>query len=438
MHPTRSPIAILFPLVALAALLTLGACGGDEGDGATTPYGSNPYAQTPYGQTTHGSGAGAKGGAFDADLRKRVDAALAKGRELLLSAQAENGGWGDPEIQVPPNVGYTAMAVAAVIGATPSTAVGGDASIRKALDLVASNQKEDGSIWDNPAYVNYATSASVGAFAAARIPAFRQNEVKARDFLAASQIAGDESDASYGGFPYKQDQGQAADLSNVQFALTALADAGLPKDHVVWQRAMTYLSRMQNRSESNSFEVPVVVEGEERIVKSGDDGGAFYLPGNSKAGLVKRADGTYEPVSYGSMTYALLKCLILAGADAEDPRVLAALGWIAENFTVAKNPGFEAATDAEVAGQQGYYYYVFTLARTLAEYEALTKKPLVVKDKGGNEHDWRAELARAILDRQREDGWWANEVSERWEEGAPVLATSYAVQALAELNGRYR
>ncbi len=433
MRTHRSPVAFTFSLVALAALTLLGACGDDEGGAATIPYGQRPAVQTPY-----GAGAGKPGASFDADLAKSVDGALAKGRDLILSVQAENGGWGDPEIQVPPNVGYAAMAVTALIGATPSTEVGGNAAIRKGLDFLAAHQKEDGSIWDNAAYVNYATSAAVGAFSAARIPAFRRVEVRARDFLAASQIAGDEADPSYGGFPYKQDQGQAADLSNVQFALTALADAGLPKDHVVWKRALAYLNRVQNRSESNDYvAADVVIDGEEMTVKSGDDGGAFYHPASSKAGFVKRADGTYEPRSYGSMTYALLKCLLLAGADAKDPRVLAAFGWIAENFTVTRNPGFEAATDAENAGQQGYFYYVFTLARTLAEFEALTKEPLVVKDATGTTHDWRAELARAILDRQRDDGWWTNEVSERWEEGAPVLASSYALQALAELSGRY-
>lgn len=432
MRNRRSPIVFILPFLALGALLLFGACGGDEGDSATTPYGTTPYAQTPYG------GGDGKPVAFDAELRGRVDAALAIGKERLLSAQAENGGWGDAEIKVPPNVGYTAMAVTALIGATPSTQVGGDASIRKALDNIASNQKEDGSIWDNPAYVNYATSAAVGAFAAAKIRAFRQVEVKARDFLAATQIAADEADPSYGGFPYKQDQGQPADLSNVQFALTALADAGLPKDHPVWTRALAYLNRMQNRSEVNDYVAKVEIDGEEQTVRSGDDGGAYYYPGNSKAGYVKRADGMYEPRSYGSMTYALLKCLILAGADAKDPRVVGALGWITENFTVVRNPGFEGSTDAEKAGQQGFYYYAFTLARTLAQFEAITKEPLVVKDGQGVVHDWRAELAQALLDRQRDDGWWANQVSERWEEGAPVLATSYAVQALAELNGRYR
>ena len=80
------------------------------------------------------------------------------------------------------------------------------------------------------------------------------------------------------------------------------------------------------------------------------------------------------------MTYALLKCLLLAGVDVKDPRVVAALGWITQNFSLDRNPGFEGAADPEKAGQQGWYYYVYTLARTLAEYERITQKPLVVKD----------------------------------------------------------
>ncbi|MHC5012867.1 MAG: prenyltransferase/squalene oxidase repeat-containing protein, partial [Planctomycetota bacterium] len=328
--------------------------------------------------------------------------------------------------------------VRALIASTPGTRVAGDPAIKKALDALAALQQEDGSIFDNPQFVNYITSAATGAFSAAKIPAYRNVEVRARNFLAASQIADDENDASYGGFPYASRQPQPADLSNLQFAVEALADAGLPEDHVVWQRIQTYLSRVQNRSETNSLRITTSLDDEEVTVVSGDDGGAAYGPGMSKAGLIQRPDGTYETRSYGSMTYALLKCLLLAGVDAEDARVVAALGWLTKNFTVDRNPGFEAATDPETAGQQGYFYYLFTLARTLAEYEALTKEPLKVTDAEGREHNWRADVARALLSRVRADGWWVNEKAERWDEGAPVLATSYALQALAEVSGRFR
>jgi squalene-hopene/tetraprenyl-beta-curcumene cyclase len=435
----RSSIPFPIPLLGillLAALVLLPSCGDD----ADEPKGDTPYgADTPYGtQTPYGAGAGTgPGTGLSADLRKEVEAALAKGRALLLSMQEENGSWGDASIGWPADAGFTAMAVTAVISATPAMDVGSDAAIRKALDFLVAQQKDDGSVYDNDAYVTYQTSAATGAFATAKIPAYRENQVKARDYLVQSQIAAGQDDPSYGGFPYKQHQGQPADLSNVQFALTALADAGLPQDHVVWQRAQAYLARVQNRSESNDYVTEVEIDGEKRTVKSGDSGGGIYHPGNSKAGYIKRNDGTYEPASYGSMTYALLKCLILAGVDAKDPRVLAAMGWLTRNFTLERNPGFEAAVDPEQAGQQGFYYYLFTMARTLGEYEALTKEALVVTDAEGAKHNWRAELARKLLDRRGEDGWWTNPV-DRWAEASRVLVTSYALQALAEVSGRHR
>jgi squalene-hopene/tetraprenyl-beta-curcumene cyclase len=365
--------------------------------------------------------------AVGADLATRVDEALAKGRALLLAAQDKTtGAIGDPSIKVPPNVGFTAIAAAAIAHATPRERVAADADLRKALDWLASQQKENGSVFDNPEYVNYMTSAAVGAFAAAKLPEHAKAMVKARDFLVASQIAGDEADLSYGGFPYKMGSANPVDLSNVQFAAQALADADLPKDHVVWRRIEKYLANVQNRSEVNKIRVErEVAKGVKGTVVSGDDGGAGYAPGISKADYDKRPDGTYQPRSYGSMTYALLKCLLLAGVDPKDTRVIAALGWLSKNFAVDRNPGMPGEQAME-----GYYYYLFTAARTLAEYERLTKAPLEVVDAAGRKRDWRGEISEALLARRGEDGGWTNP-KDRWQEGSKTLVTAYALQALA-------
>jgi squalene-hopene/tetraprenyl-beta-curcumene cyclase len=135
------------------------------------------------------------------------------------------------------------------------------------------------------------------------------------------------------------------------------------------------------------------------------------------------------------MTYALVKCLLLSGVDAKDPRVLAALAWLMSHWTVERNPGFEEAKDPAKEGQQGYYYYLFTAARTLALYEKRTGKPLVVRDADGNVHDWRREIVERLQGLQREDGTWMNP-TERWNEDLPLLATSYATQAMATALGR--
>jgi hypothetical protein len=48
---------------------------------------------------------------------------------------------------------------------------------------------------------------------------------------------------------------QRPDLSNVQMALEALSASGLEKGNAAYQRALIFLSRCQNRSESNSMKV---------------------------------------------------------------------------------------------------------------------------------------------------------------------------------------
>jgi squalene-hopene/tetraprenyl-beta-curcumene cyclase len=415
--------------VALAAVLA--ACSEDK----PKPTGGGGGSPPPAGAGTPAAGSGAAGYGYAAnlgdDLDRKAGGAMARGRTWLVGTRdAGAGSWGDKAAAV----GYTAMAVSALVGGTPREAVANDPAIAKGLEFLAASQKPDGSVYANAMFVNYETSAAVSAFATAKLAKYADVQKRAREFLAASQIAGDEASADYGGFPYKQ--GQPPDLSNMQFALTGLHDAGEAADSPVWKRSLVYLGRVQNRSESNAFAAKGKVKDETVDVVSGNDGGAVYMPGDSKAGLVKRPDGKYEAKSYGSMTYALLKCLLFAGVPVDDARVKAAVAWISRNFTLDRNPGFETAPDAAKAGQQGYYYYLFTMTRALATYEKATRKPLLVEDEAGGKHDWRREVAAKIVSLQKADGSWVNETASRWDEGDARLATSYALHALAICQGR--
>lgn len=428
-----------FALLALACALA--ACGdkdpGQEGGAAAPPAtdagreaGGPEPAQTP---PTPGAPALA-GEGLEAGLRARVDAALARGRAFLLARQAEDGGFGDPALELPPNVGFTALAAGGLLATTPRAQAATDPALLSALRFIAGHQKESGAIVDDPRYTNYQTSAAGGVLALAKVGEFAPVATRARNFLAQSQIAADPADPSFGGFPYKE--GEPADLSNVQFAATTLHDLGLAKDHEVWQRLVAYLQRVQNYSENQPESWELEREGEARVYVLGADGGAVYSPRESKAGEVKRADGRWELKSYGSMTYALLKCLLFAGVDPKDPRVVLALQWISNHWTVERNPGFEGAEDPAKAGQQGYYYYLYTAARALAEVERFTKQPFRVVDAGGRAHDWRQEICAALLARQADDGSWVNPAMDRWNEGSPILCTGYALQTLAFAAGR--
>lgn len=422
--------------LALALVLALPACGDKEEQpqqgtsGGTSSTGSSSTGQPAGGQPT-GTGSLAD-----------VDAALAKGRAYLVGTQKDDGSV--PELKEG-SCAITSMAVGGMIAGTAKGAVREDKAIRAALDFVLGFQADGGQIDDSTGKRNYTTSAAISALTLARIPSYRKATAKAVDYLAASQIHADKSDLSYGGFPYKQEQGQPADGSNTNLAADALINAKRAGHEVppeVLARIGDFWRRLQNRSESNTetYQTPLDhKDGAEKVeVVSGDDGGAVYYAGNSKVTkMIKRSDGRYELKSYGSMTYAMLKCMLFAGISPEDPRLKAAVQWIQDNWTVERNPGFEGEDNPEAKSMQGYYYYLFTAARALAEYERYTRKPLVITDTQGMRHDWRKEISDKLISLQREDGSWINEKSERWFEGNPLLATAYATQALAWINGRF-
>jgi len=415
--------------VALCALALL-ACGKKEGDSA--PSGGVGAAQPGGGYAAKAGGYG-YAAALGADLDKKVGDAMVRGRKNLLAQRDEaSGAWGTG---TPTEAGFTALSTLALVGTTARESVAADPTILKSLDHLLASQKPDGSIFSNPQYVNYETSVAISALAGARIGKFASAQAKARDFLVKSQIA-DEQDVGFGGFPYRsqKDPSRPPDLSNMQFAATAASDAGV-KDPAFWKRVEAFLAKVQNRSETNTFTSKRKVEDKDVEIVPGNDGGAAYAPGYSMAELAERPDGKYEPRSYGSMTYALLKCLIFAGVKADDPRVVAAVAWLTKNFTIDRNPGFESLKDPEKAGQQGYYYYLLTMSRALAEYEKATGKPLPVTDAAGRPRKWRQEIAARLVELQKADGSWANP-NDRWEEGLPLICTAYALQTLATCQGR--
>lgn len=348
----------------------------------------------------------------------KIAAAIDRGSRYL-AAQGDNGKFG---AQGKPDAGLTAMAIGGLIAAPVPRSKEVQSAIDAGVAWLISLQKPDGSIHDGK-NANYTTSAVILALVRNGNPEHKAAIQKARDWLIGLQVEETDGysadDPYYGGIGYGS--GERPDLSNLQFALEALNASGLPKDDAAFQRALKFLQRCQNRSESNDVRIP---DGE-KVVVSGDDGGAAYLPGQSVAGTIEIEGGKKVPRSYGSMTYALLKGYIFAGLPKDDPRMKAAWGWISKNWTLDVNPGFQAGPDP-TAAYQGLFYYFHTMAKALDLYGSET-----VVDAQGKEHAWRAELAGRVLGLMRKtDGAWINENSSRWQEGNPVLGTSYALLTL--------
>lgn len=214
----------------------------------------------------------------------------------------------------------------------------------------------------------------------------------------------------YGGAGY--DSKSRPDLSNTQFFLDALKAAGLPPDDPAFKKAEAFVSKAQNfKSEFN----------EQPWAGKINDGSFIYTPATGGATKViddpKPGDGL---PGYGSMTYAGIKSLIYCGVDQKDPRIVKAIEWIKNNYSVDQNPGMPG-----VRKEWGLYYYYHTMAKSL---HVIGVDHVV--DAKGIKHDWRKDITQALAKRQLANGSWDNQV-DRWMEGDANLVTGYALMALS-------
>jgi squalene-hopene/tetraprenyl-beta-curcumene cyclase len=331
-----------------------------------------------------------------------VKEAIAKATKFLEGCQQEDGSFKN---ELGPAV--TALALTGIVrSGTPADAP----VVKKSLEYLMTFRQPDGGIYSPGSPVsNYETSIAMLALAACNKDGSLDKEIKgATAFIKKLQWDGDEgkekSDPAYGGAGYGKKS--RPDLSNTQFMIEALRTVGESENDPAIQRALVFVSRTQNLpGPHNPLPFP----------EKNPDGGFYYTPaagGESQAGTTE--NGGLR--SYASMTYAGLKSMIFAGLKKDDPRVKAAIEWLAKNYSFNENPGM---------GQAGLYYFYHTASKALAVLGEDT-----FTDADGKKHVWRDELTTAIVSRQKPDGSWTNP-NERWLEGEPVLVTAYALLALA-------
>ena len=334
---------------------------------------------------------------MDPALREQAQRAVDAGLHYLRGKQADDGSWSN-------SVGITALGLRAFLQCHRGYGEHDGAFITRPISFLLAHINEDGSISETNQNRNYNTAVSLTALAATKNSKYDDVIKGGQKFLLGLQIdeqEGYESDhAYYGGIGYGGDE--RPDLSNIHMALEGLRATATDPDDPAWDKALMFVSRAQNRSESNDQEW------------AANDGGFTYMPGFSPH------KGT---ASYGGMTAAGMLSLLFAGADRDDPRVQAAYDWIRANYTLEENPG---ATD----GVQGLYYYYNVFGKSLSAYGGS-----ILIDSDGNEHNWRNDIARKLISLQTEDGSWVNPDSPRWWEGNAELVTAWSVISLnAALN----
>ncbi len=323
-----------------------------------------------------------------------LEAAIAKGANYLLAAQTPEGYWSDKQMPA-----LTALPVWALAG----SGVVATNAIEKGVQYVLSTQRDDGGFYvpkpgrGGSGLGNYNTAVCLSAlFVSGKAPT--KALLKARAYIASSQLTGDDTMA--GGFGYdKVSRRRYADLSNTSYALDAmrrtqsleeLRTDGKTVD-VNWTQALAFVENLMK-------------------TEGPDAGGAAYNERTPQAGTATNQTGKVQLKAYGSMTYAAVLSMCHANLDRSDPRVRQSFEYCEKHWSVEENPGM---------GNQGLYYFYDIMARALAAAGVDTV--------GG--HNWRAELAAKLISLQKPDGSWSNENNRFWE-ADPVLCTSFALLTL--------
>ena len=331
---------------------------------------------------------------MDPALREKARRAVDAGLHYLRGQQAADG-------SVARSVGITALSLRGFLESHRGYSEADGAFVTRQVDFLLSKVNSDGSISETLSNSSYNTAVAMVALAATKNAKYSSVITNAQKFLIGHQI--DEGEGYkpdhryYGGIGYGGDE--RPDMSNVYLAIEGMkATSTDPKDPV-WQKALAFVNRSQNRSESNDQKW------------AGNDGGFIYMPGWNP-GEFENGTG-----SYGGMTAAGLLSLLFAGVDKSDPRVQAAYKWMTTNYTLELNPG--------TTKKHGIFYFYNAFAKVMSAYGEDT-----FTDAKGQQHNWKSELAQKLVSLQAADGTWVNPDSTAWWEDKPQLVTAWSVIAL--------
>lgn len=329
--------------------------------------------------------------ALSAATRTQLLASVARGATYLKSQMKADGTWEN-------HPGITAMAATALLRQPGASRAEALQTTAKSLAYLRALAKPDGGIYDKD-IPHYITAVSVMTFVAAGQPQDKPLIEKGRRYLADHLLDEGEgvppSDKFYGGLGYGgTSDGGRADIISLEYGLRAMKEAGVAGNDPAWDKAIKFLQRTQNNSETNDQQW------------AANDGGFIYYPGYSQVSDTTR--------SYGSATYAGIMSYSWANVKKSDERVQSVLKWIRNNYTVDENPG--------IADKALYYYYM-VFAKAL---QAVGED--VIVDSKGQRHNWREDLAKKLIALQNKDGYWVN-TNPAEMQNSKVLVTAFTLMA---------
>lgn len=328
------------------------------------------------------------------ETRQKLTESLNRAAAYLRQQRKPDGTWEN-------NAGITGLAAIALMKMPGADRAKTLEELTPTLDALVRLAKPDGGIHNNQV-PHYVTAISVMTLVNAGRPADKPIIEKGRAYIADRMLDEGEgvarSEKWYGGMGYgaSRPDGRQADIISLEYALRALKESSLPADNAAYEKAITFLQRTQNNSETNENSW------------AANDGGFVYYPG-----FTYHVEGGTK--SYGSATYAGVLSYTWANVKKTDPRVQAVLKWVRDNYTVDENPGM---------GQKTVYYYYMVLAKALQA----VGDPVIV-DSRGRSHVWREDLGRKLISLQHPEGYWVNEVKDEMQDNK-VLVTTFTMAAI--------
>jgi squalene-hopene/tetraprenyl-beta-curcumene cyclase len=352
-------------------------------------------------------------GTLGTSLQNEVNASVDRALDWLAANQKPDGSWSNSSFPA-----LTALPVwAFAIGKHPQRTK----CLKGGVDFIRGCVREDGGIYrqvegrKGGGLGNYNTAICMTALHATRRADLISVVQNARKYVAESQHLGD--DIYRGGFGYDKSTKRAyTDLLNTYYSVQAmrltqdvedLRAKGEKRVDIDWEETAKFVERLQAKPGSGAD----------------NTGGFAYNPSDPKAGTITNEAGVVYFRAYGSMTYAGLLALIYTNADTQDSRVASALDWSARHWTLEENPGM---------GHQGLFFFYNVLTRAL-DASGRDFVPL----EGGKLLNWKEDLAEKLISLQKIDpktghGYWTNDTGRFWEND-PVLATTYCLLALQNL-----
>ncbi|MBI1916930.1 MAG: terpene cyclase/mutase family protein [Planctomycetes bacterium] len=357
-----------------------------------------------------GSSAAPEGAKKVGPDQKEWDRLADRAIAYLRSTQGDDGSWSGKQ-----SPGVTGVVLTGLLKTGKLSAK--DPMIEKGLKYVESliNPEKGHIAGKDPrlGLQNYVTCVNVMALVSADRDSYKKVVKDATKFL--KQLQWDEGEGKnkdsdfYGGAGY--DSKSRPDLSNTQFFLDALVEAGIPKDDPALKNALVFVSRCQNLKGEHNDQKWAGKINDGSFIYSAAGGGSTKVTDNPEDGVLP---------GYGSMTYAGVKSMVYCGVSKDDPRMKKAYEWLRKHYTVAENPGMPKARR-----HWGLFYYYHTMAKCLD----VLGVDYVVDDKNV-EHDWRADITRALAEKQQPNGSFTND-QDRWMEGDANIVTGYALMALS-------